>query len=161
MAVLTTYLACGCFWGAQYYFSHFDGVISTRVGYMGGWLDNPTYPQVKKGDTGHLETTEVVYDADLVTYEALIRFFFEIHDFEQDDGQGPDIGSQYLSAVFTSSKEEQVTVEKLISLLKTKGYRVATQIRPTATFWPAEDYHQDYYDNKESQPYCHAYHNIF
>jgi peptide methionine sulfoxide reductase msrA/msrB len=155
------YFACGCFWGAQHYFSTFDGVVSTRVGYMGGWVDNPTYPQVKKGDTGHLETTEVTYDSDVTNYEKLVRFFFEIHDFSQEDGQGPDIGSQYLSVIFAEDEHERETAEATIAILEERGLHVATRILPPSTFWKAEDYHQDYYQHSTSSPYCHSYHKLF
>jgi peptide methionine sulfoxide reductase msrA/msrB len=161
MALLTAYFACGCFWGAQHYFSRFDGVVSTRVGYMGGWVDNPTYAQVKTGDTGHLETTEVTYDSSLTSYESLVRFFFEIHDFSQDDGQGPDIGSQYLSVIFAEDEREREAAEATIAILEARGFSVATRVLPPSTFWKAEDHHQDYYEGSAASPYCHSYHKLF
>jgi methionine-S-sulfoxide reductase len=163
MALLTAYFACGCFWGAQYYFSKLEGVSSTSVGYMGGTVDNPTYRRVKRGDTGHFETTEVTYDTTVTTYENLVHFFFEIHDFSQDDGQGPDIGSQYLSAVFTADDHEREIVDRSIAYLREKRYEVATKILPLTTFWKADEYHQNYYDKDDSEasPYCHSYHPIF
>jgi methionine-S-sulfoxide reductase len=162
MPLLTAYFACGSFWGVQYYFSKLEGVVSTRVGYMGGSLENPTYRQVRRGDTGHLQTTEVTYDTNITTYENLIHFFFEIHDFSQDDGQGPDVGPQYCSVVFPASDEEREIAEKAISFLREKGYEVATKIVQPSVFWKASEYHQDYYDKTDgdSSPYCHSYHQI-
>ena len=94
------YFSAGCFWGVEYYFKRLNGVTKTVVGFMGGDQENPSYKQVKMGTTGHLETIEVEYDPEQVSYEALVRYFFEIHNFEQADGQGIDIGSQYLSAIW-------------------------------------------------------------
>ena len=155
------YFACGCFWGAQYYFDKCKGVKETVVGYMGGSLKNPSYEQVKIGDTGHLETTEVTYDPNEISYEDLVKYFFEIHDFTQKDGQGPDIGSQYLSGIFVNDESEKATCEKVISILKGKGKDVATKILPFSPFYRAEDYHQEYYAHKKSSPYCHVHKKIF
>lgn len=149
------YFSGGCFWGVEYYMEQIDGVKEVRSGYMGGKVDNPTYREVSAGQTGHLETVEVVYDPAKVSYETLAKTFFEIHDPTQIDGQGPDIGSQYLSAVFVNTEDERKTVENLIGILKAKGYKVATKVLSGTTFFPAEDYHQDYYERKGSQPYCH------
>ena len=111
--------------------------------------------------TRQLETVEVTYDPEQISYEELTKFFFEIHDPTQSNGQGPDIGPQYLSAVFYSSEDEKETAEKLIGILKDKGFDVATRVIPTETFWIAEDYHQDYYVKKGAQPYCHFYQKRF
>jgi peptide methionine sulfoxide reductase msrA/msrB len=156
-ATAKAYFAGGCFWGVEHLFQQQTGVISAVSGYMGGTLENPTYQDVCYRDTGHLEVVEVTYDPALVTYEELTRFFFEIHDPTQVNGQGPDIGTQYLSAVFVNNDEERETVSKLIGILKDKGYAVVTRVLPTATFWEAESYHQDYYARNGRQPYCHAY----
>ncbi len=149
--------ASGCFWGTEYHLSKLDGVISTTVGYSGGSKDSPTYKEVCTGTTGHAETVEVVYDPLKVTYEELARLFFETHDPTQLDRQGPDIGHQYRSAVFYLNEEQQAVAEKLVKLLEKKGYAVATEITAAGEFWPAEDYHQDYYDKKNGTPYCHFY----
>jgi len=149
------YFAGGCFWGVEYYMEQIDGVSEVRSGYMGGNVDNPTYREVSTGDTGHLETVEVVYDPDKISYEMLAKTFFEIHDPTQSNGQGPDIGTQYLSAVFVSNEDERKTVEKLIEILKQKGFNLVTKVFNSATFFPAEEYHQDYYERKGSTPYCH------
>jgi len=151
------WFAGGCFWGVEYYFERAKGVKSAVSGYMGGHFDHPTYQQVCSGTTGHLETVQVSYDPTQTSYETLARLFFEIHDPTQADGQGPDRGEQYHSVIFYSTPEEKATAEKLISLLKNKGYKVVTAVRPATTFWEAEGYHQDYYAHKGQTPYCHFY----
>lgn len=155
------YFAGGCFWGVEYYFSNIEGVLSTGVGYMGGEKENPTYKEVCYEKTGHAETMEVVFDPELVTYEELAKLFFEVHDPTQVDRQGPDIGDQYRSEIFYTSEEQKVTAEKLINILKGKGYNVATQLEKADTFWVAEGYHQDYYQKKNGTPYCHIYEKKF
>jgi peptide methionine sulfoxide reductase msrA/msrB len=155
------YFAGGCFWGIEYLFEHKEGVISATSGYMGGTLSDPSYRDVTSGATGHLETVEIIYDSTQVSYEELAKFFFEIHDPTQANGQGPDIGSQYLSAVFYENDSEKETVQKLIGILNHKGYEIATRLLPAQTFWAAEDYHQNYYDRKKQKPYCHLYKKKF
>ena len=155
------YFASGCFWGTEYYFMKAPGVQHTAVGFMGGHVDHPTYEQVCRKNTGHLEVTEVTYDITKTTYEELIKLFFETHDFTQMNGQGPDIGPQYLSCIFYSNDKEKKTAEKYIHILEEKGYKVATMLKPASTFWKAEDYHQQYYKHKGSTPYCHSYKKIF
>jgi peptide methionine sulfoxide reductase msrA/msrB len=153
----TAYFAGGCFWGLEHLFQQKDGVISAVSGYMGGHLENPTYQDVCYRNTGHLEVVKVTYDPGRVSYEDLAKLFFEIHDPTQANGQGPDIGEQYLSAVFVDDDNERATVEKLIDILKSKGYPVVTKVLPAAPFWKAEAYHQDYYARNGKQPYCHSY----
>ncbi|WP_255490483.1 bifunctional methionine sulfoxide reductase B/A protein [Dysgonomonas sp. 511] len=155
------YFASGCFWGTEYYFMKADGVKHTAVGFMGGHVDNPSYEQVCRKNTGHLETTEVDYDTSKTSYENLMKLFFETHDFTQTNGQGPDIGPQYLSCIFYSNEEEKDIAEKYIKTLEDKGYKVATMLKPASTFWKAEDYHQQYYEHKGTSPYCHVYKKIF
>jgi len=149
------YFAGGCFWGVEYYLEKIKGVKEVTSGYMGGKVKNPTYEQVSYTPTGHIETVEVFYDPSQVSYETLAKTFFEIHDPTQKDGQGPDIGSQYLSAVFVGNDAERRTVNRLIKLLKKKGYDVSTKVLDKTPFYKAEDYHQDYYERKGSKPYCH------
>lgn len=155
------YFASGCFWGTEYYFMKAKGVVHTAVGYMGGHVDHPTYQQVCQKNTGHLETAEIDYDPTKTSYEELVKLFFETHDFTQTNGQGPDIGPQYLSCIFYSNDEEKAIAEKYINILKLKGYKVATMIKPSSTFWKAEGYHQQYYEVKGDRPYCHKYTKIF
>lgn len=151
------YFAGGCFWGVEHLMQQADGVIEAVSGYMGGHTKNPTYEDVCYRDTGHLEVVEVTYDRAKTSYEALVKLFFEIHDPTQANGQGPDIGSQYLSAVFTKNDEEKRIVGSLIEKLEQKGYSIATKILDFSEFYKAEEYHQDYYKNKGSKPYCHSY----
>jgi peptide methionine sulfoxide reductase msrA/msrB len=155
------YFASGCFWGTEYFFMKAPGVVKTNVGFMGGHVDNPTYKQVCEKNTGHLETTEVIYDPSVTNYEEMVKLFFETHDFTQTNGQGPDIGPQYLSCIFYSNAIEKTIAEKYIDELTKRGYRVATMLKPASIFWKAEDYHQQYYENKGDTPYCHKYTKIF
>jgi peptide methionine sulfoxide reductase msrA/msrB len=155
------YFASGCFWGTEYRFMKAPGVVSVAVGFMGGKVDNPTYEQVKTGTTGHLECIEAEYDTRKTSYENLVTLFFETHDFTQTDGQGPDIGSQYLSCIFYKDEKERTAAENCIQRLGRMGYRVATQLIPASAFWIAEDYHQQYYEHNENKPYCHSYRRIF
>ena len=155
------YFASGCFWGTEYYFMKADGVKHTAVGFMGGHVDHPTYEQVCQKNTGHLETTEVEYDTSKTSYEDLVKLFFETHDFTQTNGQGPDIGPQYLSCIFYSDDSEKEIAEKYIKILESKGFKVATMLKPISPFWMAENYHQQYYEHKGTKPYCHVYKKIF
>jgi peptide methionine sulfoxide reductase msrA/msrB len=148
--------AGGCFWGVEYYFAKAPGVISTTVGYTGGHVDHPTYRQVCSGKTGHLEAIEIVFDPAKTSYEALTKLFFEIHDPTQKNGQGPDIGEQYHSAVFYLNDDQKAIAEKLLGQLQKKGYKTVTRVVKANTFWPAEDYHQDYYKKTGKMPYCHV-----
>lgn len=150
------YFAGGCFWGVEHFLEKIDGVFEVESGYMGGTKDNPTYEDVLTHTTGHLETVRVRYDPAKVSYRALAKRFFEIHDPTQKDGQGPDIGNQYLSAVFYVDEEQKRDTEALIERLRERGYDVATTVRPATDFWKAEGYHQDYYARTGKTPYCHA-----
>ncbi len=153
--------AGGCFWGVEYMFESLDGVIEATSGYTGGQTNNPTYQQVLRGNTGHYEAVEVLYNPLIISYEELAKYFFEIHDPEQKDGQGPDIGPQYLSAIFYQNRYEYDKAIELMELLQKMGYNVATELRPVAKFWPAENYHQDYYNLRGTLPYCHTYQKRF
>jgi peptide methionine sulfoxide reductase msrA/msrB len=157
----TAYFASGCFWGTEYHFMKAKGVIETTVGYMGGHTQNPTYKDVCTGETGHVETTEVDFDTTQTSYEDMLKLYFETHDFTQVGGQGPDIGDQYRSVIFYTSDEQKKLAEKYIGILTAKGYKVATILEKAPQFWPAEDYHQEYYDKKHGTPYCHIYRKIF
>uniref|UniRef100_A0A7C5U407 Peptide methionine sulfoxide reductase MsrA n=1 Tax=Fervidobacterium nodosum TaxID=2424 RepID=A0A7C5U407_9BACT len=154
------FFAGGCFWGVEHLFKQLEGVIDTRVGYMGGHLKNPTYEQVCTGLTGHYETVEVIFDPQKIDEERLVKYFFEIHDFTQEDGQGPDIGEQYKSVIFYTNEKQKVVAEEIINMLK-KKYKVATQVKKASDFWLAEDYHQDYYEKTGKVPYCHYRRKIF
>lgn len=153
----TAIFAGGCFWGVEHLLSKVPGVLDVESGYIGGTTENPTYEQVSRHRTGHAEAVRVTYDPAKVSYEKLARLFFEIHDPTQADGQGPDIGDQYRSEIFYTTPGQRQTAEKLIAELRAKGYDVVTQVTPATTFYPAEEYHQDYYERKGTRPYCHSY----
>ncbi len=153
--------ASGCFWGTEYYMHKAEGVLDTRVGFIGGDVDHPTYKEVCTGTTGHAEAVEVTYDPSVTSYEALATLFFETHDFTQVNRQGPDIGEQYRSGIFYLNDEQKEIAEKLIDQLEAKDYKVATEVTEANTFWEAEDYHQDYYEKTNGTPYCHIYRKIF
>lgn len=155
------YFAGGCFWGVEHFLEKEDGVKDVVSGFMGGHVKDPDYYDVVRGKTGHVETVEVIYNPKEISYEALTKLFFEIHDPTQKDGQGPDIGSQYLSVVFYGNEEEKQTSKKLIDILESKGYDVATTLQKSSEFYPASRYHQDYYVRTGKTPYCHVYRKIF
>jgi len=155
------YFASGCFWGTEFYFMKKAGVSETTVGYMGGHVDNPTYKEVCTGSTGHIETTEVIFDTSKTSFEDLVKLYYETHNFEQIGGQGPDIGPQYQSVVFYVNESQKAIVEKYMKILSDKGFKPATLLKPAPVFWAAEDYHQEYYDKKNGTPYCHIYRKLF
>ncbi|MBP7497447.1 MAG: bifunctional methionine sulfoxide reductase B/A protein [Bacteroidales bacterium] len=157
----TAFFAAGCFWGVEYYFKKLKGVLDVSSGYTGGNLINPGYKDVCSGKTGHYEAVQITYNPEIINYEELVKYFFEIHDFSQMDGQGPDIGEQYLSAIFFNNENQKIIADKIITLLKEKKYFVATAVLPFSKFWYAEDYHQDYYQKTGKTPYCHSYKKIF
>jgi peptide methionine sulfoxide reductase msrA/msrB len=147
------YFAGGCFWGVEDRFQRTPGVINAVSGYMGGAIENPTYKQVCEGDTGHAETVMVVYDPTRVTYAQLLEKFFKYHDPTQLNRQGPDIGSQYRSAIFTADAEQErearAFIERQQQAPRFASRRIATQVEPVASagrFYPAEAYHQDYHE---------------
>jgi len=147
--------AAGCFWGVEYLLQRVPGVLETTVGYSGGRVRNPTYHQVCTTDTGHAEAVEVRFDPQKVSYEQLVKRFFELHDPAQENRQGPDVGPQYRSEIFYLDEEQRETAARLIEYLKNRGTNVATRLSPFAEFWKAEDYHQDYYNRGGGTPYCH------
>lgn len=149
--------AAGCFWGVEYYFKKYPGVLKVESGYTGGHQDNPSYEEICSGKTGHFEAVRVIYDPKKVNYKKIAKFFFEIHDPTQANGQGPDIGEQYLSVIFYYDQNQQNIAQSLITMLKNKGFSVETQLKPVSVFWPAEEYHQDYYQKTAKMPYCHHY----
>jgi peptide methionine sulfoxide reductase msrA/msrB len=155
----SAYFAGGCFWGVEYHFETVDGVISADSGYMGGDSENPTYQEVCHKDTGHLEVVKITYDPTKVDFKTLAKLFFEIHNPTQTNGQGPDIGSQYLSAIFYNDEKEKEIIRELITTLQKSGLKVATKLIPAKDhpFYEAEEYHQDYYKKHNKKPYCHSY----
>ena len=147
----------GCFWCIEAIFNRMTGVKSAISGYMGGHIDKPTYRQVCSGDTGHVEVVQVTYDPAQVSFRDLLDVFFTVHDPTQLNMQGNDVGEQYRSVVFYTTEEQREEAEKAIAELQASGAhseRVVTAVEPASTFYPAEDYHQEYFDNNRSQPYC-------
>lgn len=149
--------AAGCFWGVEYYFKQLPGVLKTEVGYSGGHTKKPTYFDVCSGRTGHYECIRVIYDKNKLSDEDIAKYFFEIHDPTQTDGQGPDHGEQYKSVAFYYDQEQKNMLRRLIGELEAKQLKIATQVLPVTTFWPAETSHQDYYSKISKTPYCHHY----
>ena len=147
--------AGGCFWGVDYYMDRIDGVLKVEAGYTGGHQNNPTYSDVCRGDTGHVEAVRVLYDPDQVGYQTLAQCFFEIHDPTQADGQGFDIGEQYSSCIFYVNDEQKLIAQSLIEELEQQGLKVVTRLLPAKAFWPAEDEHQNFYQKHASKQVCH------
>jgi peptide methionine sulfoxide reductase msrA/msrB len=156
VAVEQAFFAGGCFWGVEHYFRQVPGVLSVTSGYTGGHVANPTYEQVCTGETGHAESVRVIFDSSKVSYEKLARLFFEIHDPTTVNRQGPDEGLEYRSAVFYANDRQKQTVEKLIALLRARGYKVVTQVAPATAFYGAEEYHQDYMGKHPGRYDCHV-----
>lgn len=148
-------VAGGCFWGVDFFLKQLPGVLNVEVGYTGGHIAEPSYEQVCSGTSGHYEAARVLFDPTKTTYHDIIKRFFEIHDPSQSDGQGPDIGQQYESAIFYYNEEQRSSAHDLIVQLQQKGIQVATKFLPVQIFWPAENYHQDYYAKHHKIPYCH------
>ena len=143
--------AAGCFWGVEAAFRQIEGVTATRVGYTGGDFKNPTYKDVCSGTTGHAEAVEVEYDPSKVTYEELLKVFWENHDPTTLNRQGPDVGTQYRSAVFFLTPAQEAAAKASKEKLQRNGrYKkpIVTEINPASEFYPAEDYHQQYLEKR-------------
>ena len=147
--------AAGCFWGVDFAFKKLHGVVSVSSGYTGGITVNPTYQEVCTGTTIHAEAVEVIFDPEITSYETLVNYFFEIHDPTQFMRQGPDIGSQYRSAIFYLTEAQKKIAESIIDRLKKTGLNVVTSVQPASVFYPAEEYHQDYFKKTGRTPTCH------
>ncbi len=159
MSSKTLILAGGCFWGMEDLFRTKKGVIATRVGYCGGKTENPTYPDVKTGTTGHAEAIEITYESSVSNLRNLLEFFFQMHDPTTKNRQGHDIGSQYRSAIFYQDEEQKLTAHQLISEIDDEGFlpgKIVTEIVPAETFYEAEDYHQDYLEKNPGGYTCHS-----
>lgn len=152
-------LAGGCFWCLEAVYDELKGVSSVVSGYMGGRRPNPSYEQVCTGATGHAEVVQVTFDPDVISFRDLLNVFFTIHDPTTLNRQGADAGTQYRSAIFYHSPEQKETAEAAITELnaaQTWSGPIVTQVVPTETFYPAEDYHQEYYVRNPRQGYCQA-----
>lgn len=149
--------AAGCFWGVESAFKCIKGVLETTVGYMGGTTPNPTYKQVCTGTTGHAEAVQIKYDPQVISYEDLLSVFWRIHNPTTPNRQGPDIGTQYCSAIFYHNEAQRLAAEKSKEDYDRSGIyldKAVTKIAPASTFYPAEDYHQDYFDKRGGRS-CH------
>jgi peptide methionine sulfoxide reductase msrA/msrB len=148
-------VAGGCFWGVEYYMRLLPGVVDAEVGYMGGELENPTYLNVHSGNSGHYEAVRVLFEPQKVTEQQVLKYFFEIHDPTQENGQGADLGQPYHSVVFYHDAQQKKNMQKIIAQLTASGYKVATKILPAQVFWLAEEEHQQYHAKHHTQPACH------
>ncbi|SEN52216.1 peptide-methionine (S)-S-oxide reductase [Halorientalis persicus] len=152
-------LAGGCFWCIEAAFAELDGVESAVSGYAGGHVDDPTYEAVCRGETGHAEAVQVTYDPDALTYEDLLEVFFSIHNPTTKDREGPDVGTQYRSAVYYHDDAQRETVERFVDELEAEGVYddpIVTEVEPLERFWEAEEHHQDYFEKNPNKPYCAA-----
>ena len=147
----------GCFWGVEWVYRQVPGVTEVVSGFSGGSTANPSYREVCTGSTGHAEVIQLTFDPDVVSYEQLLEVFWAMHDPTQVDRQGPDVGSQYRSAIFVHSPEQRLTAETSKATAQTRFDRpIATEITGFTAFYPAEDYHQWYYERNGHEPYCHV-----
>ena len=146
----------GCFWCVEAIFSQLNGVSDVISGYTGGHTKNPTYKDICTGQTGHAEVCKIVFDSSKISFETLLQVFFENHDPTTLNRQGADIGTQYRSAIFYINEEQKIMSEKYKKALNDsdKFQKIVTEITKLEVFYEAENYHQDYYKNNSSQPYC-------
>ena len=151
----TAYFAGGCFWCLEAIFETVRGVQYAESGYAGGMEINPTYVQVSKGETGHAETVKVVYNPSVISFEELLRVFFNAHDPSTKNAQGPDVGTQYRSVIFYQNETEKKTIESFVSALEKKKEftRITTEVTPLHRYYKAEDYHQDFEKRNPNNPY--------
>lgn len=152
-------VAGGCFWCTEALFLELKGVKKVVSGYTGGMVKNPTYKEVCTGTTGHAEAIEITYDPTQISYEDILEVFFATHDPTTLNRQGADVGTQYRSEIFYHDQAQKKAAENFIKLLNDQniyGKNVVTKVSQATTFYPAEDYHQDYYNQNKSQPYCMA-----
>ncbi|ACV46327.1 MULTISPECIES: peptide-methionine (S)-S-oxide reductase MsrA [Halomicrobium] len=151
----TATVAGGCFWCTEAVFKQIEGVESITSGYAGGHVADPSYDAVCSGETGHAECVQVEYDPDVIDYGDVLTVFFATHDPTTKNRQGPDVGSQYRSAVFYHDEAQRETVEAMIDDLGDQySDPIVTEVEPLETFYPAEQYHQDYYERNPDQGYC-------
>jgi len=147
----------GCFWGVEWVFRQVPGVLDAVSGYAGGFIEDPDYRLVCTGTTGHAEVVQVTFDPDIVTYDQLLEVFWAMHDPTQMNRQGPDVGTQYRSVILTHSAEQRTEAEASRDRAQAGFDRpIATAIADAGAFYPAEDYHQRYYEQTGHEPYCHV-----
>lgn len=155
----TATLAAGCFWCIEAVFDDLKGVEDVISGYSGGHTENPTYRQVCEGTTGHAEVAQIKFDPSVISFKDILRVFFSVHDPTTLNRQGNDIGTQYRSAIFYNNEDQQREAEQVIKEITDEGVYddpIVTEVTPFEKFWPAEDYHQEYFANNPSVPYCAA-----
>jgi peptide-methionine (S)-S-oxide reductase len=157
MTIQIATLGAGCFWGVEWVFRQVPGVIDVVSGYSGGHVPNPTYREVCTHTTGHAEAVQIRFDDEAVTYGQLLEVFWAMHDPTQVDRQGSDVGDQYRSVIFAHTPEQRIEAEASRERAQARFPRpIATQIVPFEAFYPAEDYHQRYYEKTGHEPYCHV-----
>ena len=157
MATETATFGSGCFWCTEAVFQRMNGVLNVKSGYMGGTVPNPTYEQVSTGNTGHAEVIQVQFDPGGVSYEDLVRLFFQSHDPTTLNRQGHDVGTQYRSVIFTHTDAQAESARSIKAELDESGAfsnPIVTDIEPAPEFYPAEDYHQNFYTSNRNHPYC-------
>ena len=162
MGLQSAIFAGGCFWGVEHFFKGMLGVTSVISGYSGGHTDNPTYEDVLRGNTGHIEVVQVDYDANKVSYGELLDMFFKIHDPTTIDRQGPDVGEQYKSVIFYTNVDEMNLAKEKIDKIDAGGFfkdPIVTELREAATFYKAEEYHQDFIEKTGRMCYHQMYVN--
>jgi peptide-methionine (S)-S-oxide reductase len=148
-------LGAGCFWCTEAVLKMFPGIKDITVGYTGGNVPNPTYGQVCHGHTGHIEVALVAYDPKIISLDKILEIFFSMHDPTSKDKQGADSGSQYRSAIFYNDQEQKEIIERrMLEEQKEHEKPIVTEVKKLDKFYPAEDYHKDYYKNNPLQPYC-------
>ncbi len=157
-AVETATFGTGCFWCTEAIFEQLNGVLKVTSGYMGGQVKNPTYKEVCTGETGHAECVQIVYEPSKISYDELLKVFFQVHDPTSLNRQGADVGTQYRSAIFYHTPEQKSKADYYKKELNTSGAydkQIVTEVTPATEFYVAEDYHQEYYqNNKNTNPYC-------
>lgn len=150
----TIVLGGGCFWCTEAVFLQVKGVNAVTSGYMGGDAQNANYQAVCTGDTGHIEVIKVEFDNQIIDLETLLTIFFATHDPTTFDRQGNDVGSQYRSVIFYANDNQKIVAENMLKSLQKQGINAVTQIRPSENFYPAESYHQDFFNKNPTQGYC-------
>ncbi|MFC2062526.1 peptide-methionine (S)-S-oxide reductase MsrA [Chloroflexota bacterium] len=153
----TAILAGGCFWCLEAVFARVEGVADVVSGYTGGDVVSPTYDQVSTGTTGHAEAVQITFDPEIISFRELLEVFFAIHDPTTPDRQGPDVGPQYRSAIFYHTPSRKSEAEEAIKALRDSGVwnqSIVTEVKPFTAFYPAEEYHQRYYEKHPEQAYC-------
>ncbi len=153
----TATLGGGCFWCTEAIYKELKGVVDVKPGYSGGYVKNPTYEEVCTGNTGHAEVAQITFDPEITSFADILEVFFKTHDPTTLNRQGNDVGTQYRSVIFYHSEKQKETAEKVIKLFEEERVydrSIVTEVTPFTAFYPAEDYHIDYFEKNPNQPYC-------